>query len=73
MKKLIFISISILLFACNPSRNTESLEQRIKTLELQVDSLQQSIKQMTETDSILVEEVFRHKEGSLLEEIGKMP
>lgn len=72
MKKLIFIAITIFLFSCNSSRNSEALEQRIKTLELQVDSLQQAIKTMASTDSILIEEVFKPEKGSLLEEIDKM-
>lgn len=70
---MLFILLLTLLFSCNPSQNTKALEQRIKTLELQVDSLRQSIKLMTVTDSILAEEVFRSEEGSLLKEIGKMP
>ena len=69
MYKFLLIIFTLFLFSCNQANNTAEMEQRIKTLELKVDSLQQSIKLMTTTDSILVEEVFRPEKGSLLEEI----
>jgi hypothetical protein len=71
MYKIFFIIFVLFLFSCNQKNNTDEMEQRIKTLELKVDSLQQSIKWMATTDSILVKEVFIPKEGSLLEEIQK--
>jgi hypothetical protein len=70
MRKLLII-VSVLFFiSCTENQKQHKLEQRVKTLEFKVDSLQQAIKWMTTTDSILVQEVFTPK-GSLLEELSK--
>jgi outer membrane lipoprotein-sorting protein len=69
MYKILFIAMVALFVSCNKQANTSQMEQRITALEAKVDSLEHTIKLMTSTDSILVQQVFSPAKGSLLEEI----
>jgi hypothetical protein len=69
MYKILFIAMVALFVSCNQQPSTSQIEQRITTLEAKIDSLEQAIKLMTSTDSILVQQVFSPAKGSLLEEI----
>jgi hypothetical protein len=74
MKYLLILALAIIVASCTVDSNKiKELEARQIKLEQRIDSLEHVVKMMekigAQTDSILMEEVFRNEPGSLLYEL----